>query len=739
MATAEHRFRPGDLLNDTYRIEALVGVGGTGEVYRAVNVHAQRVHAIKVLKPAFSQNEQFIELMRRELLTDVDSDATVKYTDLNFTREFGGLHFLVMEFIEGPSLAEEAARGPLSPETVLAIAKRTVAGLAAAHAAGVLHRDVAPDNIILRHGDPARATLIDFGIAKDLDPEKHTVIGQGFAGKYEFSAPEQMDGQTVPQSDLFALGVTLLVAARGRPIDLPSDLPSIRRAKDDPIDVSDQPEPLRGFLAGLLAPRLSERFASAEAAMQALSVSATAAVASRTAPRQAEPEAASPQAQRPSPAARKPGAGEPPRAKGPSLGPGVKAAPVSGSSERKGGRGGGIWVATAVLALIAGGAAFFFVGGGRELVFGPPVPVADPYRLSAELRADGGFSLSADAPDDVARAAFEAAARAVGGPGAVAEIRTARGAPSESWARGLSAAVAALSGLESWRLEVEGLEGAVEGVASDASSAEEIGRRAREAAARGGVTLSVSLESGLDWAQMEEVLSAFRDCGPLGVAGGRDAAAGSEDLRIEGRLADPAAAQDLRDALSRLAPGRRIAIDADILNQHVCRALSILRGESAERIEIRYSEGATGAPATGDEFAMNGNPVVDIATPAELTGFAHVFIFGSDGEAVPLLPNPVRTDNALQNLGTVEGGWRIIRVTWPNSEEDPTRPKVNFTTPGDNLVMAIVSKEPIELPMLNMLNVDEFAPALASGFAEASGAGEASFATRLLSAAEAER
>ena len=237
MATGEGLLKPGDELHETYRIDALLGIGGTGEVYRAMNTAAGRPVAIKILRPEFSKDEKFIALMKRELLTEVGHDAAVKYFELLRTREFGGLYFLVMELIEGPSLAHVMHAGPLPPETVLAIARRAAEGLNAAHAAGVLHRDIAPDNIILRDGDPARATLIDFGIAKDLRPEAHTVIGQGFAGKYEFAAPEQMDGQTVEQSDLYALGATLLAAARGRPPELPADLLAIRRAKDEIVDV----------------------------------------------------------------------------------------------------------------------------------------------------------------------------------------------------------------------------------------------------------------------------------------------------------------------------------------------------------------------------------------------------------------------------------------------------------------------------------------------------------------------
>jgi len=223
----EGLLKPGAVLNNTYRIEGLVGEGGTGEVYRAVNTASERTVAVKILKEQFSQDPKFIDLMRRELLHNVSDDAVVRYYDLLRTADDqGGLYFLVMDYIDGPSVADLMNKGPVSVDTLMILARRVTQGLAACHGASIFHRDISPDNIILRDGDPAQATLIDFGIAKDVRPDAKTVVGGGFAGKYEYAAPEQLDGIADGRSDIYSFGMTLIAAARGESPKLAASRPN---------------------------------------------------------------------------------------------------------------------------------------------------------------------------------------------------------------------------------------------------------------------------------------------------------------------------------------------------------------------------------------------------------------------------------------------------------------------------------------------------------------------------------
>jgi serine/threonine protein kinase len=200
----------GELLNNTYVIEKLIGSGGTGEVYLAKNIVSGRKFAIKILKREFSQNEAFINLMRREadVLHNVINDAVVRYNELLKSEMHGGFVFLVMEFIEGQQLAEiMQSTGAMDANALLQIAARMGQGLAAAHAQNAFHRDISPDNIILPGGNPTKAKLIDFGIARDISENAQTVVGGGFAGKYQYASPEQLNGDVDARSDLYSLGV----------------------------------------------------------------------------------------------------------------------------------------------------------------------------------------------------------------------------------------------------------------------------------------------------------------------------------------------------------------------------------------------------------------------------------------------------------------------------------------------------------------------------------------------------
>lgn len=112
-----------------------------------------------------------------------------------------------MEFVEGTSLADRIKASPLNSDEARMLFTKVVQGLAVAHAGGVIHRDLSPDNIILRNNDVRRPTLIDFGIARSGNPDEPTV--HGFAGKYNFVSPEQLGlqgGKVDARSDIYNLG-----------------------------------------------------------------------------------------------------------------------------------------------------------------------------------------------------------------------------------------------------------------------------------------------------------------------------------------------------------------------------------------------------------------------------------------------------------------------------------------------------------------------------------------------------
>ena len=162
-------FQPGDLLNNTYRIEMLLGRGGTSNVYKARSEISGNLVAIKVLKQEFSGNEDFTVLMaREENIREIRHDAVVRYSENHRTPD--GHIYLLMDYIDGPGLDKKLKQGPMEAADLLVICRRVAEGLKAAHARNIVHRDLSPDNIILRDGDPAQAVIIDFGIAKDTNP-----------------------------------------------------------------------------------------------------------------------------------------------------------------------------------------------------------------------------------------------------------------------------------------------------------------------------------------------------------------------------------------------------------------------------------------------------------------------------------------------------------------------------------------------------------------------------------------
>jgi len=260
----ESLLRPGTLLNNTQRVEALIGRGGMGEVYRATNIHTGDQDAIKVIRPDLASDPQVRELFRREAgaLRKVRHPSVVSYEGV-FGDDSGRL-FLVMDFVDGPSLASLIARAPLAPADVRRVGAQVAEGLAAAHSRGVVHRDLSPDNVVLRGGNLDHAVLIDFGVAKRLDAGS-TLIGSAFAGKLDYCSPEQCglyDTAVDHRSDIYSLGLVLAAAAVGRPLPMGSSLARAVKAREVQPDLSGVPEELRNDLARLLEPDPARRMQS---------------------------------------------------------------------------------------------------------------------------------------------------------------------------------------------------------------------------------------------------------------------------------------------------------------------------------------------------------------------------------------------------------------------------------------------------------------------------------------------
>ncbi|GJD53954.1 Serine/threonine-protein kinase PknD [Methylobacterium crusticola] len=252
----------GTRLNDTYVVRDLIAAGGMGEVYKGEALGTGDTVAIKVIKPELARNVAALALFRREAssLHNLNHEAIVRYFVFSVDPKLD-LPYLAMEFVDGALLSERLDAGALDTPTLCLLLRRLAAGLQAAHALGIIHRDVSPDNVILPGGSVARAKLIDFGIARAPSPDG-TVIGGGFAGKYAYVSPEQLGlygGDVTPKSDIYSLGLLLVHASRGRPLDMGSSHLDVIEKRRRVPDLSGVDERVRPVLTAMLQPHPKDR------------------------------------------------------------------------------------------------------------------------------------------------------------------------------------------------------------------------------------------------------------------------------------------------------------------------------------------------------------------------------------------------------------------------------------------------------------------------------------------------
>jgi serine/threonine-protein kinase len=258
--------KPGTRLNGIYEIVKLIAEGGMGEVYQGFNIQTRDLVAIKMIRPEMSRNPDALALFRREASTlhNLQHDAIVRYfvfsVDPGLERAY-----LAMEFVDGPSLTKRLVSGPLPLAEVRILQERIGGALDAAHRLGVIHRDMSSDNVILPGGDVRRAKVIDFGIARLQQASEGTIIGDGFAGKYNYVSPEQLGlagGDVTFKSDIYSFGLVLAEALRGRPIDMSGSQADVIEKRRVVPDLSDIDPHMRPLIQAMLQPLPANRPAS---------------------------------------------------------------------------------------------------------------------------------------------------------------------------------------------------------------------------------------------------------------------------------------------------------------------------------------------------------------------------------------------------------------------------------------------------------------------------------------------
>ena len=254
--------RPGQVLGDRYRIHAQIGCGGMATVYEASDLVLDRRVAVKVPLAALAEDDVFIERFHREA-TAAGSLAHPNVVAIYDRDLRGGLPYLVMELVDGHTLRQILASGPLTEPEALEICGQICSALEYAHRHRYVHRDLKPENVLVT--DDGSVKVTDFGLVRAVDA---AAVTPGRMGSVAYMAPEQADGAPVDaRADLYALGViTYEMLAGERPEHRGATRRGARPAgdvvplADRDLDVS---AGMSAFVSRAMARRATERFASA--------------------------------------------------------------------------------------------------------------------------------------------------------------------------------------------------------------------------------------------------------------------------------------------------------------------------------------------------------------------------------------------------------------------------------------------------------------------------------------------
>ena len=260
----------GDRFGD-YRIEAQIGRGGMGIVYKATHLVIDRTVALKLMLPELADDDRFRERFIREsrIAASIEHPNVIAIYDAG---ERDGQLFIAMRYVPGTDLDRilKAQPGGLGVERAVRFVEQTAGALDAAHALGGVHRDVKPANILVGGTDDEHVYLTDFGLTRLVEGQTNLTATGGFVGTVDYCAPEQIEGARVgPTADVYALGCVLFHALTGRPpfqadaavavlyahVHTPAPAPSSL--------VADLPPALDAVLARALAKAPGDRYASA--------------------------------------------------------------------------------------------------------------------------------------------------------------------------------------------------------------------------------------------------------------------------------------------------------------------------------------------------------------------------------------------------------------------------------------------------------------------------------------------
>jgi eukaryotic-like serine/threonine-protein kinase len=273
-AAAKGQLEPGSMLGDRYEILQLLGQGGMGAVYKARDVELDRMVALKLIRPDLASHPEILRRFKQELILarEVTHRNVIRIYDLG---QASGLRYITMEYVEGRDLrALLREKGKLTPEEAVPMFLQIAAALEAAHHAGVVHRDLKPQNIMV--DKDGRVYVMDFGVARSLETPGMTQTG-ALMGTPEYMSPEQAKGIKVDaRSDLFSLGIIFYEMLSGvSPFKADTAMATMFKRTQEralPLAESGVPEALSDIVSKCLEIDPDKRFASAREMAQQLEI-----------------------------------------------------------------------------------------------------------------------------------------------------------------------------------------------------------------------------------------------------------------------------------------------------------------------------------------------------------------------------------------------------------------------------------------------------------------------------------
>ena len=273
----------GELIDGKYRVQGVLGEGSFGWVFMAAHAQIQALtYAVKVLKAEHTSDAETVARFHREAETvaSLRSKHSVRVTDYGVD---GHLPYIVMEFVDGLSIGEMLSRGGPFPETdVLELSLDVLRALDEAHRLGIVHRDLKPDNVIVvADPDTLRpvARVLDFGLAKILEPENFQVRPEATAAGLvlctaRYASPDLLKGSPSAQSDIYALGISMIEMLDGRPPYGGEDFYTVaaKHIAPEPVPMGEAAEGsvLSEFIKTCTEKKLELRYASAADAIEDL-------------------------------------------------------------------------------------------------------------------------------------------------------------------------------------------------------------------------------------------------------------------------------------------------------------------------------------------------------------------------------------------------------------------------------------------------------------------------------------